>query len=265
MLFFVFLILPAAAVASLVRNRQPAGPLGQWERVKIAAVVLVAIATFAGFVRDAIVAPIVLGAWLSARWLAGARSSPWSRAVRVAVLVALLVPVTRSIVVAGAVEPRVERAEPFDVMWRRLVTSPPFDAWPAQGSAGYRIVRYVRECTRPDEPLLVLWGGADLYYYADRPFAGRIGLYMEGYYSSDVNQRENAAALERDRPAVAITEPGHELTDLATHPSALAFLARHYRPVGELTTTSGSVLRVFGRTDRHSTSTYPDLGWPCYR
>jgi hypothetical protein len=95
-------------------------------------------------------------------------------------------------------------------------------------------VRYVRECTAPNEPLLAL-SGAEFYYYADRPFAGRIGLYMEGYYSSDVNQRANAAALERDHPSVAISEPGRELTDLATHPSALAFLARHYRPLGELT------------------------------
>ncbi len=273
LLFFVFLLLPAAAVVALVRNRGPAGPLGEWERVKIAAVVLVSIVTFYGCVREALdarladasVAPVVLGAWLAARWLKGAQPSRWGRAARVALLVALLIPVVRSIVVAGAVEPRIQYAEPFAVTWRRLVTSPPFDAWPAQGSAGYRIVKYVRECTRPDEPLLILWGGPDLYYYSGRPFAGRIGLYMQGYYSSDANQRANAAALERDRPAVVITEPGRELTDLAAHPSALAFLDKYYRPLGELTTTSGAVLRVFGRTDRQATSTHADVGWPCYR
>lgn len=272
LLFFVFLLLPAAAVVALALDRGPSGPLGEWERVKIAAVILVAVVTFAGFVRqaldarigDAIVAPVVLGAWLSARFLAGARP-PWSRVARAAVLVALLIPVTRSIVVAGGVEARVRRAEPFDVTWRQLVTSPPFDAWPAAGSARYRIVRYVRECTGPTEPLLVLWGGPEMYYYADRPFAGRIGLYMEGYYTTEVNQQGNATALERDRPPVVITEPGRELRDLASHPSALAFLARHYRPLGDLTVSDGTVLRVFGRTDRPSTSTHPDVGWPCYR
>ena len=272
LLFYLFLLLPAAAVVALALHRGRSGPLGQWERVKIAAVVLVAILTFVGFVRqaldaripDAVVAPVVLGAWLSARFLAGARPL-WSRAARAAILVALLIPVTRSIVVAGGVEARVRRAEPLDVTWRQLVTSPPFDAWPAGGSARYRIVRYVRECTGPTEPLLVLWGGPEMYYYADRPFAGRIGLYMEGYYHTDVNQQGNAAALERDRPPIVITEPGRELRDLATHPSALAFLARHYRPLGELTVSDGTVLRVFGRTDRPSTSTHPDVGWPCYR
>ena len=272
LLFFLFLLLPAAAVVALAWNRGPSGPLGPWERIKIAAVILVAILTFTGFVRqaldariaDAVVAPVVLGAWLAARFMAGARP-PWSRAARAAILVALLIPVTRSIVVAGGVEARLLRAEPFDVTWRQLVTSPPFDAWPAGGSAKYRVVRYVRECTGPSEPLLVLWGGPEMYYYADRPFAGRIGLHMEGYYNSDVNQRGNATALERDRPPVVITDPDRELRDLATHPSALAFLARHYRPLGDLTVSDGTVLRVLGRTDRSSTATHPDVGWPCYR
>ena len=270
LLFFVFLLLAGAAAITLMRNR---GLDDRWERVKITAVVLVTLLTFYGFVRqaldaripDAVVGPIVLGAWLSAKWLKRAKPSPWSRAARVAGLVAVLIPVTRSVVVVGGVEARFERADPFAMTWRQLVTSPPFDAWPAGGSAQYRIVRYVRECTGPTEPLLVLWGPPEMYYYADRPFAGHIGLHMEGYYSSDVNQRGNAAALERDRPPIVITEPGRELKDLATHPSALTFLARHYHSLGELTATDGTVLRVYGRTDRSTTSTHHDLGWPCYR
>jgi hypothetical protein len=215
-------------------------------------------------IPDAVVGPVVLGAWLSAKWLRDTRPSVWRRAARTIILLVVVIPVTRAIVVIGGVEDRLERADPFDVTWRQLVTSPPFDAWPAQGSARYRIVRYVRECTGPREPLLVLWGGPEMYYYADRPFAGRFGLHMEGYYSSAANQQSNAAALERDSPPIIITEPGRERTDLATHPSALTFLARHYHPVGELTATDGTVLRVFGRTDRSSTSVHRDLGWPCY-
>ena len=273
LLFFVFLFVSAAAAIALLRGRRTPGPLGQWERVKIAAVVLVAIVTFAGFVRealdariaDAVVAPVILGAWLSSRLLTSGQPSPWRRIAQVAVLVVVLIPVTRSVVVAGAVEPRLERAEPFAVTWKRLVTSPPFDAWAATGSAEYRMVRYVRECTGEREPLLVLWAAPQVYYYADRPFAGLMGSYMEGYYSSDFNQRRNAAALDRDRPAVAVLEAGRERTDLAAHPSAIAYLARHYHQLGELPAADGTVLRVFGRNDRQPTSTHPDVGWPCYR
>ena len=266
LLFFVFLLLPAAAALTVAF-----GHLERSERIKMTAVVLMALLTFVGFVREALdariadasVAPIVLGAWLSARWLTGGRSALWPRAARIAILAIVLLPITRGIVVAGAVVPRVERAGPFSVTWQQLATSPPVDAWPAKGSAKYRIVRYVRECTGPSEPLFVLSGGAELYYYADRPFAGHIGLYMQGFYSSDADQRADAAALERDRPAVAITEQGREV-DLAAHASARAFLAANYRPLGELTTTDDIVLRVYGRTDRQSTSMHPDVGWPCY-
>ena len=120
------------------------------------------------------------------------------------------------------------------------------------------------KCTGAREPLLVLWFAPEYYYYADRPFAGRM-VYMNGFYTSDTNQRLNIAALERDRPAVAIMEAGREATDLATHPAALAFLAREYHELGRLPALDGTAIRVFGRNDRLSTSRQADLGWPCYR
>lgn len=273
LLFFAFLAIGAMTALQLLRASAADAPLGSWERVKIAAVLLVGIVTFVGFVRealeariaDAVVAPVVLGAWLIARWLRASPPVTWRRAVRVVVVAAVLVLVGRSVAIAGAVRARLDPAESYAATWRQLVTSPPFDAWPAGGSARYRIVRYVRECTGPREPLLVLWFAPELYYYADRPFAGRLGAYMDGYYTSESNQTQNLAALQRDRPAVAIMEAGREQTDLAGHPSALTYLATHYRQVGELPASDGSLLRVFGRTDREAVSSQPDLGWPCYR
>jgi hypothetical protein len=274
LLFFVFLGISLFTAIALLRNGASVGLLGPWERVKIGAVLFIAVLTFVGFVRealdariaDAVVAPLLLGAWLSARWLKrGTPSAAWSRMVRVTVLVAVLIPVGRSVVVAGGVDARLRPAEPYGVIWQRLVVSPPFDTWPAQGSAQYRIVRYVRECTGASEPLLVLWFAPEYYYYADRPFAGRMGGYMNGYYSSDENQRKNRAALERDRPPIAILEAGRELNDLAGHPSALSYLADNYHQIGELPAADGTVVRVFGRNDRQATSVHADLGWPCYR
>ena len=282
LLFFLFLALSALTAIELARGGAP-GPLGQWERIKIASVLLIAIVTFVGFVReslparigDAVVAPVILGAWLAGRWLRARRDDDvepafrraWGvgRVVRVALLALLLIPITRSVVVAGGVRSRVDPSEPYSAIWRQIVTSPPFDAWPAGGSARHRIVQYVRECTRPRDPLLVLWFAPEFYYYADRPFAGRMGAYMRGYYTSEINQRLNVAALERDRPAVAIMEAGRELTDMATHPAVLAYLAANYHELGTLPATDGTAIRVFGRSDRQPSSTHSGLGWPCYR
>jgi len=211
------------------------------------------------------VAPIVLGAWLSSRWIAGSREWGPARIARVIALAVVLLLVTRSVVVAGGVPAAGDFTAPYSGLWKQLSTSPPFDAWPAGGSAKYRVVKYVRECTNANEPLLVLWFAPELYYYADRPFAGRMGAYMDGFYTSDTNRRQNIAALERDRPAVAILEAGREQTDLATHPSVLAYLAANYHELGRVPATDGTQIRVFGRNDRPSTSAHADLGWPCYR
>jgi hypothetical protein len=273
LLFFLFLAVTVMSAVALARGSAPDPPLGATERIKIAAVILIAIVTFVGFVRDtlevriadAVVAPVVLGAWLSSRWLGRSRSWGPARIARVSALALVTLLITRSVGVAGGVPAAANLATPYTGLWTQLSTSPPFDAWPAGGSAKYRIVRYVRECTPASEPLLVLWFAPEFYYYADRPFAGRMGAYMNGYYASDANQRRNLAALERDRPAVAIMEAGREATDLATHPAALAFLAKEYHELGRVPATDGTEIRVFGRNDRQSTSTQADLGWPCYR
>jgi len=272
-LFFIFLAISAMTAIALIRGGAPDAPLGSTERHKIAAVLLVAVLTFAGFVRealdariaDAVVAPIVLGAWLSSRWIGGSREWGPTRIARIIALAVVLLLVTRSVVVAGGVPAAGDFAAPYSGLWKQLSTSPPFDAWPAGGSAKYRVVKYVRECTDANEPLLVLWFAPELYYYADRPFAGRMGAYMNGFYTSDTNRRQNIAALERDRPAVAILEAGREQTDLATHPSVLAYLAANYHELGRVPATDGTQIRVFGRNDRPSTSAHADLGWPCYR
>jgi hypothetical protein len=273
LLFFVFLAVSAATAVVLARGPSANSPLGPWERVKIAAVLIIAILTFVGFVRqtldariaDAVVAPVVLGAWLASRWLDG--SSAWraGRIVRVAALTAVVLVITRSVVVAGGVPAPRDLPDAYRGLWTQLSVSPPFNVWPAAGSVDYQVVRYVRRCTGSSEPLLVLWFAPELYYYADRPFAGRLGAYMKGYYTSDTNQRKNIAALERDRPPLAIMEAGREQTDLATHPLVLSYLAEHYHELGRLPATDGTEIRVFGRNDRQPKRSYADLGWPCYR
>lgn len=149
--------------------------------------------------------------------------------------------------------------------WRTLSTSPPFDAHDQIGNARQRAIRYVRACTAPQEPLLVLWFAPHLYYYADRPFAGRLGFYMEGYWTSEEHERRNLARIERDRPVLALSEVEHEETDLHTYPALAAYLARFYSPIGELPDNDGSIIRVLARKDRSPTSTDTALGWPCYR
>jgi hypothetical protein len=283
-LLFTYLTIVVLAFVALVRPRAEPGPMGDWERLQVAAVVLIALATGAAFLReplpvrigDAVVAPLVLAAWCAGRWVIGrhAGSPMWARAGRIVAALLILLPVGRSVAVVGAVPSKLEGAgllpgtaprSSWTSTWQRLSTSPPFDGGDAAASARQHAIRYVRACTAPQEPLLVLWFAPQFYYYADRPFAGRLGFYMEGYWTSEDHQRVNLARLERDRPVLAISEAGHEESDLRTYPALLTYLAEFYSPIGELPDNDGSVIRVLARKDRPPTSTDEELGWPCYR
>ena len=245
----------------------------EWEHLKIAAVLLVATVAGVGFIReplairvaDAFIAPLVLMAWWAGR-ACRSRTSPrtWVPVVAMCMTIYAGSLVARSAVVIGDARSRLTELTRARVIARQLTTTPPFDSWPAVASAKYGAAKYVRACTPPDEPLLVLWFAPDLYYYADRPFAGRFGFYMEGYWASPLQQRLNIEALERSRPAIALMEDGRDVTDLYTFPLVLDFLAREYREVGRVTSYDGNPIRVFVRGDRQPTGIYADRGWPCF-
>jgi len=274
-LFYLLIVTVLFALVALLSERLPV-PIEERERLKIATVVLVAVVTLVGFIReplairiaDAMVAPLVLTAWLAAAFLTSRRMSgtaAWRRAARTIVALVLLLLVARSVVVVGHVPARLPGGDDWSSMQRQLWTSPPFAAWGAHGTAKYRAVRYIRDCTHEREPLLVLWFAPDLYYYADRPFGGRLGFYMEGYWTSPDHQRANLAAIDRDRPLLAVVEAGREATDLYTYPQLLEYIDRHYSPIGELPSPGGNAIRVLARTDREPVSIDAELGWPCYR
>lgn len=265
LLFYLIVGLLLATMLALHPRSGVSGHLGARERLLIGTVALVTAVTTVAFIReplairiaDALVAPIILLAWWTGVGLRGAR-----KGVLAALLLLLI---GRSVAVVGNTAARLEGPEDLATVGHQLWASPPFDGWAAVGSAKYEAVRYVRTCTGENEPLLVLWFAPDLYYYADRPFAGRLGFYMEGYWTSPVHQRLNVAAIDRDRPTIALIEAGRETTDLYTYPMVLDYLDRHYRPIGELTSADGRIIRVLAREDRTPVSVDPAHGWPCYR
>jgi hypothetical protein len=268
LLFYVGGVLLVGTLLVLAFNRQRE----RSERLKMFAVVLMGLATSIGFLRepldarigDAVVPPLVLGAWWGGHAVRR-RQSLWEQTAAVSAAVLIAAPVLRSISVIGDVGPRLQHVRAWSEVRSHLTTSPPFEAVPASNTAKYKVIRYVRACTGNDEPLLVLGFAPDIYYYADRPFAGRLGFYMEGYWTSASDQRMNMRAIDRERPLLAILEAGREVTDLYTYPWMLAYLGEHYRELGEVSGSDGSSIRVFARNDRPPASHDAELGWACFR
>lgn len=273
-LFYGFLAVHLITALALARTAGGGQERFQHERIKIAAVLVIGIVTAFGFIReplviripDAAVAPAVLAAWWAGRWRTGQLDpSWWRRLARISVMLILALPMIRATVVQGAVPTQLEAIARLPGAWQQLLTTPPVDAWRRTGTPKYRAVRYVRECTAPDEPLLVLWFAPDLLYYADRPFAGRLGFYMEGYWTSDSDERQNIALLEREQPVLALLETDREVTDLYTYPRLVEYLAQSYHRIGQIHASDGRSIEILARNDRRPLSSYGESQWPCYR
>jgi hypothetical protein len=273
-LLLAFALLLITTPVALARTPPPGGesfiPL---ERTKMTAVVLVGLATSIGFIReplairipDAVVGPAVLAAWWAGRARVRLRAmrSTRSRCTATIAIAAVVLLTSRSVVVIGAVPTRLERLTRLGTVMTQLWQTPPVDAHTVSRTKT-AAVRYVRACTAPGDPLLVMWFAPDLYYYSDRPFAGRLGFYLEGYWTTPESELMNISAIERDRPPIALIESGREVTDLYTYPYLLAYIAKHYHLVGSLPSGDDRSIRVLARNDRLPSSIDPQLEWPCY-
>lgn len=275
LLFVVFMGVLIGTAAALSRPGVWHHAATPHERIKISSVLLVGVLTCVGFIReplairipDAAVAPIILAAWWAGRWWTGLRSeaSPCRRLLRASAAAVLVLPVIRATAVEGAIPTQIESVVRLPQTWQQLLSTPPVNAWQRVDTPKYQAVSYVRACTASHEPLLVLWFAPDLYYYSDRPFAGRLGFYIEGYWADDAAELRNIAALERDRPPIALMETDREVTDLYTYPRLLTYLAEAYRPIGRIPSNDGRSIEILARNDRRPSSTYGESGWPCFR
>ena len=90
----------------------------------------------------------------------------------------------------------------FDEMRTRLQRRP-IDTW-ADDETGYRgLTRYAFACTQPDDRLLVTWFEPNIYFYAERDFAGGHGVLRRRLARLDprpaVHGRPAAASAGADR------------------------------------------------------------------
>jgi hypothetical protein len=277
---YVIVLSTLTAVVVLFARRITPSTLGEWDTLKIGTVALLAVLTSSGFIReplearvaDAIVAPLVLMAWLAA-WALGLQRTNrwrWHRPIGSAVVFLSVISVVKALSVIGAV-PEFNTAALASIpqsvagTWAQLSVSPPRDRGPFHSSAHRRLFGYVASCTPDDAPLLVLWFAPEIYYYADRPFGGRLPFYSAGYWSTARHERANIARLEQDRPVIAVTEKSRETNELQTHPALRAYLVSSYGQIGQIEAGEGQEYRVWARKDVAPVSIDQASGWPCYR
>jgi hypothetical protein len=148
-----------------------------------------------------------------------------------------------------------------------LNAQPPIDGWLASGDQQRelkQLTRYVRDCTRPDDRLLVTWFAPEVYFYSERRFAAGLAFFYQGFFVSQAGEDAALARLRSQRVPIALAEIStYEQFFVRDHPRLAAYLEEHYVVAGEVTAPEGSY-RVF--VDRRAAPLRTSSPWslPCF-
>ena len=193
-----------------------------------------------------------------------------STAARLVVMVFLLLTVWSIPVSAdwrGRITTRMVRPSGLAQGIGRWASSPPpFDGIPNRAIEG--LARYLRECTAPTDRLFATWFVPDLYFYAQRGFAGRSVALFGSHWSEERFQRRSVEALASQSVPIVITLTG-DTRFPKDYPLITAYLQNQYSLAG--TSDFGDVdivkngYSVWVRNDRRATETYGATPIPCFR
>ncbi len=202
-------------------------------------------------------------------WIAHRAWRAWSPA-RLVVVVVLALTVSSAFVSAdwrGRVSAEMVRpSQLVQAIHTWAASPPPFDAIPNFAIKG--LARYLRECTAPTDRLFATWFVPDLYFYAQRGFAGRIVALFGSHWSEERFQRRSVEALASQSVPIVITLTKDERFR-EDYPLIASYVDDHYSFAG--TSDFGDVdsgnggYSVWARTDRRATETYATTMLPCFR
>ncbi len=213
-----------------------------------------------------------------AAWLARPRGDPGWSPVRARLtrtgIVSLMLITFWSVWTVGGTGPRLARAGVLDGpagVWEHLgvvnrgLRSRPIDDWAPPGSTGLRaLTRYVLDCTAPSDRFLVTWYAPDVFYYAERGFAGGQAFLYGGWHESVAAQRLTLERMKLQSVPIILSQPGTLST--SRFPLINDYVQTRYRLAAESTFAGeDGTLRVFVDARLEPVAEHPGLGLPCYR
>jgi hypothetical protein len=115
---------------------------------------------------------------------------------------------------------------------RDLLVSPPIQEYAdtdIRGTGG--LARYLYECTRPSDRVLITYFAPQLFVYAERGFAGGQWMYLAGYHNSPDQQRETLDKLEQEDVPVVILRRSEWESFRANWGQLVDHVERRYRRI----------------------------------
>ena len=283
--YYVFLALPYAAaavcVAKVLRRRDAAA----WQHVyRMAPIVVTMVLLNGWFLRgtlpirlaDVSVFAAALGAWLLAVTASAVRRRGWatrlsvSGALAVVVLMVLgsamsiggVIPNLRTATDGRGVDGVADRTREIARLLR--TPGPELAARSAASSPSMRLAQYMNGCTKPSDRVLVAAYLPQVFYFADRGFAGGHVDVRPGYLTDERDQRTAVETMERQPVPLVVTEAeaAFEARYRNESPVLEAYLDEAYVNAGDHD-FGGESYRVLVRKDQAPHATRRD-GLPCF-
>ena len=150
--------------------------------------------------------------------------------------------------------------------WNTLGTYPPTFIRDEEQPGILRIADYVNRCTSPTDRLFVLGAHPELYYFADRRFAGGHAWLLPLYYSGDADEARIVDRLRGASVPVVLTEtrPSYDEDYRPVFEQVHQYLEETYTEAGEVAFGGPQPLRVLVRADLDPMRRYAPLDLPCF-
>jgi hypothetical protein len=145
-----------------------------------------------------------------------------------------------------------------------LRRQPPAD-WSTFTARGTLIAaRYIAECTRPDDHVLVAAEAPEIPFYARRRFAaGQATVSLSMYTSEDSQRRATAQLASQSVPIILVNAERMDVDFVQAYPLLARYVMTHYRRAG--TIDAGMQFVVYVKADRQPHRLDSHLGLPCFR
>lgn len=199
---------------------------------------------------------------------------------RLGAAVALLAVTWLSIVTLAGVGPRLERTQLPTLLsgpgaiaargarvWGRIGTAPPIDQIPPNERGLPVLIRYVHDCTRPTDRVLVTSWRSEVFFLSGRAFGGGVMFFLQEHWSSRATQQYIVSKLEREPVAVVLSDvEAYDKYIVPSHGLVHRHLQANYQAIAEskFGDERRETYRVLVNPQLVPSGTYEPLSLPCF-
>jgi hypothetical protein len=157
--------------------------------------------------------------------------------------------------------PRAAIARAREVVLRTTAWPWRYD-WPAGND--WRVARYVHDCTRPGDRLLVAASAPQFNFFSGRVFAGGETILLMVLRPPETVEPAVLARLEQQSVPIILAEAQDWPFFVMTYPRLASYIDERYRAAGVADFGTNHQITVWVERSRSPSGTDPEFGFPCF-